>query len=419
MGFLKAIDFFTMFSYNIKVIKGELNLKKPKIAIVLNSPLPVPSVLGGAVEELITILANQNEIEKRAKLYIFSCENEKAKEVAKAWRYSKLIQCPKFYKPFDIKNRVYYRLTKKEIYPDNHYFPYLNKKLIKGRFDAVVFQGDFSRDIIPVREKIARQKLSFHLHYHHKVLRKPLDTYGKLIGVSNFVVDEFKRTNPFKDFKTYTVYNAINTKRFGKTFSQEEKQALKEKLNIAKDDFVVLFCGRILEIKGVLELLKAIASIENPKIKLVIAGSTFSALDIKGDYESQVEKLCEQNKEKIIKTGYIDNNYLPIYYQIADVLVAPSLCEEALSLVILEGLISGLPIIMTNSGGNLEMVNDKCAIILDKSDKELLVDNLKNSILALFNDKDKREEMSKEGKRLSKNYSESKFYNDFINAVLD
>ena len=110
---------------------------------------------------------------------------------------------------------------------------------------------------------------------------------------------------------------------------------------------------------------------------------------------------------------------MPIYYQIADVLVAPSLCEEALSLVILEGLISGLPIIMTNSGGNLEMVNDKCAIILDKSDKELLVDNLKNSILALFNDKDKREEMSKEGKRLSKNYSESKFYNDFINAVLD
>ena len=84
--------------------------RKPKIAIAMGSPLPVPSVLGGAIEELMTMLCEQNEIEQRAKLYVYSCENAKAKEIAKNWKHTKLIQCPKFYKPYDIRNKIHYRL---------------------------------------------------------------------------------------------------------------------------------------------------------------------------------------------------------------------------------------------------------------------------------------------------------------------
>ena len=42
-----------------------------KIALVIDPRFPVPSVNGGAVEELLTILAEQNEIYKRAHLEIY------------------------------------------------------------------------------------------------------------------------------------------------------------------------------------------------------------------------------------------------------------------------------------------------------------------------------------------------------------
>ena len=37
-----------------------------KICLVVGNTLPVPAVMGGAVEELITMLLDQNEIEQKA-----------------------------------------------------------------------------------------------------------------------------------------------------------------------------------------------------------------------------------------------------------------------------------------------------------------------------------------------------------------
>lgn len=46
--------------------------------------MPVPAVMGGAVEELITMLLDQNEIEQKAEFIIFSRENKKAEREAKS-----------------------------------------------------------------------------------------------------------------------------------------------------------------------------------------------------------------------------------------------------------------------------------------------------------------------------------------------
>ena len=47
-----------------------------KICLVVGNTLPVPAVMGGAVEELITMLLDQNEIEQKAE-FIFSQERIK------------------------------------------------------------------------------------------------------------------------------------------------------------------------------------------------------------------------------------------------------------------------------------------------------------------------------------------------------
>lgn len=47
-----------------------------KICLVVGNTLPVPAVMGGAVEELITMLLDQNEIEQKQNL-LFSQERIK------------------------------------------------------------------------------------------------------------------------------------------------------------------------------------------------------------------------------------------------------------------------------------------------------------------------------------------------------
>ena len=56
-----------------------------KIALVLPEVYPVPAVKGGAIEELVTILLEQNEIEKKAEFLVFSMANIEAEEKAKKY----------------------------------------------------------------------------------------------------------------------------------------------------------------------------------------------------------------------------------------------------------------------------------------------------------------------------------------------
>ena len=51
---------------------------KPKICIVSSSALPIPAVKGGAVESLVNLLCEDNEIEKKLDITVITIANESA-----------------------------------------------------------------------------------------------------------------------------------------------------------------------------------------------------------------------------------------------------------------------------------------------------------------------------------------------------
>lgn len=55
-----------------------------RIAIMNNGTLPIPSVLGGAVETLVQLLVDTNEKEKQMQLEILSIDNVNARERQKS-----------------------------------------------------------------------------------------------------------------------------------------------------------------------------------------------------------------------------------------------------------------------------------------------------------------------------------------------
>ena len=117
---------------------------------------------------------------------------------------------------------------------------------------------------------------------------------------------------------------------------------------------------------------------------------------------------------RIIFTGYVNNEELYKYQQIADIQVIPSLCEEAAGLVAIEGMCAGLPLIVTRSGGLVEYVNEKCAMIVSK---EAVVQNLMDAIVQAGTDIKWRMRASRESLLQAEKFTEDKFYKNLVSLV--
>ena len=118
------------------------------------------------------------------------------------------------------------------------------------------------------------------------------------------------------------------------------------------DKKVVLFVGRLAEVKGVSYLIEAMKNVD---AKLAIVGD--------GPLRQELEQQAKTLKDKVLFLGSKSHVELPEIYASADLFVGPSVTtkdgqKEGLGLVFLEAMASGLPVIGSNSGGIPEIVKD-------------------------------------------------------------
>lgn len=126
---------------------------------------------------------------------------------------------------------------------------------------------------------------------------------------------------------------------FKQDFSSEEKEIVGKKFNLPEG--FVLNVGTIEERKNALTIIKAIKNIDT---KLVLVGR-------KTKYYEQIENYVQQNglQNKIIHLKNISQKELAIVYQLATVMIYPSVFE-GFGIPIIEALFSKTPVITTNSG---------------------------------------------------------------------
>lgn len=167
---------------------------------------------------------------------------------------------------------------------------------------------------------------------------------------------------------------------------------LRQKWNIKPQEKIILFAGRIDEIKGLAYLIKAFQAVLAiyPQSRLVIAGS--------GDFSKYIQEaqgICT----RITYAGLLDKDLLYEWYSLADVGVIPSLFEP-FGFVAVEMMMHRLPMVATATSGMNEVVDDTCALkipIIPYSDKvEIDIDLLAEKILYLL-------QYPKEARRLGKN----------------
>jgi len=174
--------------------------------------------------------------------------------------------------------------------------------------------------------------------------KQNLNTADKIITISNATKDYVLGlgANPNK---IRVIYNGVDLVRFRP--QPEQKPALRQKLGLPKDAVVVLTVRRLVYKNGVDTLLDcaSIVARANPKIVFLVAG--------KGP---DLESVRQQAKQRKISAnfrlaGFVSDEDLAGYYNLADLFVLPSKSGEGLPLVALEAMACGLPVIATNVGG--------------------------------------------------------------------
>ena len=387
-----------------------------KVCVIMGGVMPVPAVCGGAIETLVTSIAKKYSTQDGFQLTICSVYHPKAVEISKQypevrffWTHTRNIKYMFMHAIF-LGVRM---ITGKCIRPLQRHYNEIAELFRKEKFDLIIAEGGDTQAIIDIAKGYTRDQFANHIHIHYLPPENIVENYGHVIGVSEFVTKEYLKVCKMP-VKPHVLKNAIDVQKFSRNVSDEQKRSIRKKLGLKEDDFVVLYVGRIMEIKGVLELMQAVTGLEDKHIKLLIMGSANSGKWAYSSYERRVKKLSEQNKDRIVFTGYVDNSEVYQYAAVADVQCLPTLIAEAAPLVVLEAMAEGLPMIVTKSGGVIEYVDDSTALMIEQ---ENIIDNLKEAICYLKKHPEARRQMSKNAKIQSKRYNEAIYYKNFIDLI--
>lgn len=158
--------------------------------------------------------------------------------------------------------------------------------------------------------------------------------------------DLARRTAPAREFQI--VPNAVDVRRFTPG------------VRPAADGTVRCLCvGRLIERKGQAHLLKALAQVKREglnSIRVTFAGT--------GDAEAglKAETAALGLDDRVVFAGVVAQEDMPSLYREADVFVLPSQ-NEGMSMAWMEAMASGLPLIVTETGGTHELVRDNGVVV--------------------------------------------------------
>lgn len=388
------------------------------IGIIMGGVMPVPAVCGGAIETLITSVVKRYSKEDGLKLTVFSVYHKEAVKAAEKYPEVRFVWTDTNTFWNLAKHAVFMAvraLSGRTIRTLQRHYNEIAPVITNEKFDLLIVEGGDEQAVIDIAKGYKREQLVFHAHIHFIPSEKTADGFGHMIGVSDFVTREYQKACK-TPVKAYTLKNAIDLDKFSKHISTEGKKQLRKKIGLQEEDFVILYVGRLIQVKGILELIKSVLSINDNNIKLLVVGSANFGKRAFSPYAKKVKKLCKKNRNRIIATGYVDNSEIYKYAMAADIQCVPSLWEEAAGLVTIEAMAYGIPTIVTNSGGMTEYVTEENALIIER---EGIAENLKNAICYLKDNPELRNQMSKNAKIQSKKYGEETYYKNFVKTVYE
>lgn len=230
-------------------------------------------------------------------------------------------------------------------------------------------------------------------------------TATELIVPTKKTYDLFKQKYRV-DRNVHIVPTGIEVERFYKEqFKKPEIDSIRQSLGIKKEDFVILFVGRLGDEKSVDVLIEAQLGLvrTNPNCKLVIVGD--------GPDREQFEKIAKKLKilNNVIFTGKVAWEDVPKYYQLADVFATASKTETQ-GLTVIEAMAASIPVLAIDDDAFKTVVVDGLNGYLFSNKRQY-----KKQVRELMKNTDLKKSMARQA-RISAEMHSSKY---FAEQVLD
>ncbi|WAE44399.1 glycosyltransferase family 4 protein [Levilactobacillus brevis] len=377
-----------------------------------NGAYPVPAVRGGAVSTLVEHLVQDNERTHVYSLQVISFFDRQAEIKSRNYKNTHFvwIRVPYVFKILDLilfefikiffprKKNLSYRSAFSLLY-------YIGKvrSLIKKKSDDVLIENNIPLSLVFKKMNYAGNYY-YHLHNVPRInagCRDVLNAAAGFLCVSDYVrkeiMSEKNPIGPIRRDKVWIFKNCIDLSIFNDIENKKENEKLKQSMGISNMDRILLFTGRISQEKGVDQLIRAVRLL--PKhycFRLLIVGSYLHGERVTDTFIDDLKYLSRPINDKVNFVGFIEQNEIKKYYQIADIAILPSIWNEPAGLTMLEAMACGTPVITTNARGIGEYVENK-AIVLERNKN--LVQKIKTNIESLLVDESIRNKYATQGKK--------------------
>lgn len=231
-----------------------------------------------------------------------------------------------------------------------------------------------------------------HGFYKFRLNRKLFPCFGEVvIAVSRQVKDELENKLYIDQNKIRLIPHGIDIEKYSKAITLDEKNALKKKLNLKEDSFVLGSIGRFAPEKGHSFLISAFSLVANrhPNAELILVGEG----RLKRDLLSQAKGLNLEGKIHFLGERYDLENIYPVM----DVFCFPSL-RESFGFSVLEALASGVVVVASNIGELKYLIEEgKNGFLCEPANPEALALKLNY----LIENRDLLTQMSIEAKKIT------------------
>lgn len=209
-------------------------------------------------------------------------------------------------------------------------------------------------------------KLHEDLTPNSSIKKKLITAYNRsslIIAVSKKVEHDLLKAGIGKE-KIIIISNGVDCTRFPFV-----------KPNENMDPIMLLSIGGLIERKGFAFLIKAVKILKNEKLNVILK------IIGEGKNRKQLENLITtlDLNDNVCLEGNILHSDLKHYFKSTHIFVLPSLFES-FSVVTIEALSCGIPVVVTKCGGPENFVNQSVGRIVIKGDEENLVSGIKDVI---------------------------------------
>jgi len=280
-----------------------------------------------------------------------------------------------------IKEKIPVHFIKKH---KNHY-DFINafrllKLLKKDAINQLIFRATFDMSIAASVSFLSRKKVKVHF-FMEMEFGAPKKQFFRTIRYSyftswncplNYLKKQVLENSKVSEKKINVIPSGLD---FNSIVSSSKKES-RNKLNLPENDFLFGIVGRIDPKKGQLIAVKAITFLNKYDFKLVIIGE--ETPDSPNQYLKEIKEFIAVNKleQKIIFLPF-QKNPMEAFNAFDWTLMTSD--SETFGMVTIESMAQGTPVIGTNAGGTIELLqNGEIGILFEPKNEKDLAEKIKS-----------------------------------------